>query len=288
LFLAGSGTAIFWSRRREGFQTPLFSATENGFRVRITNPNNGGRRKARPPLQSLQHALLSCEAIEQPVTARAAQISLAAAANLPARGMRCIPRPRRHIVAQTLAVDMAQHRSSRGAARPVAAAPIFAGPERAAIRLRAGENVVTIGRIADARNDGSPFRQGGLHAELVAVAVKTVDVLRDNLTFKVLPGAESYAVARIDGRAYRRRPACSDRRARFYCQHLPVALVPDNSAGNRASGDIVVYRVSHKRTRAPQRSGFQLVTYWRGHAIFRFGRTCMRRSAGPTTWTLPA
>jgi hypothetical protein len=39
-----------------------------------------------------------------------------------------------------------------------------------------------------------------LHAELVIVAVQIVDVLRDNLSLKVLPGTVPDAIARVYGR----------------------------------------------------------------------------------------
>jgi hypothetical protein len=52
--------------------------------------------------------------------------------------MRRIPRMRRWVVTQTLAVDMTQQRSALGAASRVAASAIFPGREGAAIRLRAG------------------------------------------------------------------------------------------------------------------------------------------------------
>src|SRR5262245_27208763 len=67
------------------------------------------------------HQLVRGEAVEQAVAAGAPQVVLAAAAVGPARGMRRIPRLRRGIVAQTLAVAVADHRGALGAARPVAA-----------------------------------------------------------------------------------------------------------------------------------------------------------------------
>ena len=80
------------------------------------------------------------------------------------------------------------------------AGPIFAGREGSAIRLRAGESVVTSWRVADAGDHGAPFRQRGLHVQLVVVAVKIVNVLRDNLTFEILPWAGADAIACINGR----------------------------------------------------------------------------------------
>src|SRR4051794_30771764 len=97
--------------------------------------------------------LLGGEAIEQPVAAGAAQIALAAAAVGPTRGMRRIPRLRRRVVAQALAVDMADHRRALGAARPVLAGAILGSREGFAICGRAGQHVVTVRREADAGND---------------------------------------------------------------------------------------------------------------------------------------
>jgi hypothetical protein len=77
-----------------------------------------------------------------------AQISLAAAAVRSAGGMRRVPRMRWWVVTQTFAVDMTQHRSALGAARPVTACSIFAGREGAAIGLRAGESVMASWRVA--------------------------------------------------------------------------------------------------------------------------------------------
>ena len=59
---------------------------------------------------------------------------------------------------------------------------------------------MTNGGVADAGNHSAPFRQRGLHVELVVVAVKIVDALRDNFSLKVLPGAATNAIARVDGR----------------------------------------------------------------------------------------
>src|SRR5215218_7698250 len=53
--------------------------------------------------------LIGREAIEQAVTARAAQVCLAAATFRSTRRMGGVPRPRGFVIAQTLAVDMADH-----------------------------------------------------------------------------------------------------------------------------------------------------------------------------------
>src|SRR5262245_56934611 len=72
-------------------------------------------------------ALVSSEAIEQAVASSAPEIALAATALGPTRGMRRVPRLGCGIVAQAFAVDMADHRRTLGAARPVAAGPVLAG-----------------------------------------------------------------------------------------------------------------------------------------------------------------
>src|SRR3984893_15885877 len=73
------------------------------------------------------HQLVRGEAVEQAVASGASQIVLAAAAVGSARGMRRIPRLGRGIVAQALAVAVADHGCALGAAPPVAAGSILAG-----------------------------------------------------------------------------------------------------------------------------------------------------------------
>jgi len=58
---------------------------------------------------------------------------------------------------------------------------------------------VIVGRVADAGDHGAPLGQRRLHTELAVIAVEIIDVLRDDLASKILPGAESNAIARIDG-----------------------------------------------------------------------------------------
>src|SRR3979411_2689488 len=149
--------------------------------------------------------LVSCEAVEQAVAAGAPQSALAPAAAGPARGMRRLPRLRRIVVPQPLAIDMADHCRALGAARPVATGPVLAGSKRTAIRLRAGQDIVIIGRVADAGDDCAALGQRPLHAELVVGAVKIIDVLRDGLALEVLPGAFSDTVAGVDGLRTARR-----------------------------------------------------------------------------------
>src|SRR5260370_11303999 len=76
------------------------------------------------------HQLVRGEAVEQTVAAGASQIVLAAAAVGSARGMRRIPRLGRRVVAQALAVAVADHGCALGAARPAAAGSCLAGRKR--------------------------------------------------------------------------------------------------------------------------------------------------------------
>src|SRR5262249_519279 len=145
------------------------------------------------------HQLVRGEAVEQAVAAGAPEVVLAAAAVGPTRGMRRIPRLGRGIVAQTLAVAVADHGGALGAARPVAAGSVLPGRESPPVHLRPRKNSVRIGRVADARNHGPSLGQRHLHAEFVVVAMKIIDVLSDDLTFEILPGAPSDAIAGIDG-----------------------------------------------------------------------------------------
>ena len=104
------------------------------------------------------------------------------------------------VIAQPLAVDVADHGRALGAARPVAAGAILAGRERAAFRGRAGQDVVTVRRKAHAGNDLAALGQRRVHAQLVVVAVQIVDAVRDDFTLEILPRTVADAVARIDRR----------------------------------------------------------------------------------------
>src|SRR5215469_15309809 len=103
------------------------------------------------------------------------------------------------IVAQTAPIEVTEHCTALGAARPIAAGAVVACRERAAVRLRAGQQVVAIGCEADARDHSAVFGQRGLRTELVVVAVQIVDVLRHDLTLEVLPWTGADAIARING-----------------------------------------------------------------------------------------
>src|SRR5262249_10841336 len=108
-------------------------------RIRFTSSQGQQRRRHRPSscaafqvddeFKALRpfaaRSLLSREAVEQPVSASAAQITLTAASLRAARRMGRIPRPRCCIVTQPLAVDMTDHSRALRAARPVAAGSIL-------------------------------------------------------------------------------------------------------------------------------------------------------------------
>src|SRR5262249_9356452 len=158
--------------------------------------------------------LLRGEAVDQAEATRAAQVVLAAAAVGAARGMRRVPRLRRGVVAQALAITVAEHGRALRAAGPVAAGAVLAGRGRLAVGLRAGQHIVVVGGVADAGHHVAALGQPILHAELVVFAVQIVDVLRPHLRPShppPPPGASDRA-----GRPPARRPlpGCSDGRAR--------------------------------------------------------------------------
>src|SRR6185295_3854603 len=174
--------------RRNGIQMTGENNAPSPPRLNRESGNHHGRaRAARPPSRSPQNRLVGGEAIEQPIAPGAAQIALAAATVRPARGMRGIPRPRRRIVAQPLAVDVTNHRGALGAAGPVAAGSIVTGRERAAFRRRAGQDIMTIRRKANAGNDLAALAQRRIKAELVTVTVQIVHTRRNDLALEILP-----------------------------------------------------------------------------------------------------
>src|SRR5207248_5278422 len=107
---------------------------------------------------------------------------------------------RRRIVAQPLAVDVADHRGALRAAGPVAAGAILAGRKSAAFHGRSGQHVVPVRCKADAGQDLAALRQRGVEAELVGVAVQVVDVLSDDFALEILPRTLADTLARIDRR----------------------------------------------------------------------------------------
>src|SRR6266516_2824887 len=100
--------------------------------------------------------LVDGESIEQAIATRAAQGLLATAAPRAAREMRRIPGLGGIVVAQTLAVVVAEHRCPLATACPIVTGHIVATRERPAVWLRAGENIVHIRGVAPAV-DGLPL-----------------------------------------------------------------------------------------------------------------------------------
>src|ERR1700730_11244662 len=94
---------------------------------------------------------------------------------------------------------MPDHRCSSSAARPIAAGPVLPRWKCASIHLGTGENVVTIGRVAHTGNHRASFSERGLHSKLVAIVMKVLDALRDDLLLKSLPRPVPNAVACVDG-----------------------------------------------------------------------------------------
>ena len=83
---------------------------------------------------------------------------------------------------------------------PVAARLVVAGRERRAVRLRAGQDVVLVRRVAAAVDDLALFGERGLLGEVVG-AVQLRDVLGDDDALGVLPRAAADAILGVDGAA---------------------------------------------------------------------------------------
>src|SRR5205814_8677291 len=105
--------------------------------------------------------------IKQTVAARALEIVLAASAARPSRRMRRIPRLGRRTVIESRPVGVSDHGYALTALGPVSACAVFAGGEGRSIRLRAGENVVHVRRIAAAVDDLALFGERSLLGEIV-------------------------------------------------------------------------------------------------------------------------
>jgi len=101
------------------------------------------------------------------------------------------------VIAQTLPVDMPDHRGTLRAACPIMAGLVVAGRKSAAVRLRAGQCIVPVGRIAAPVDDFALLRQRGLLSEIV-VPVELVDILGDDRPFAVPPRPAPNPIAPID------------------------------------------------------------------------------------------
>src|SRR5580692_4431061 len=100
------------------------------------------------------------------------------------------------VLAQALAVDVTEHGSAFGAAGPIAARAILAGRERRAVRLRAGQGVMPVRRVAAAIDDVAFFGKRGLLGQVV-LAMQLRDILGDDDALGIGPGAFADAIACI-------------------------------------------------------------------------------------------
>src|SRR4051812_477340 len=141
---------------------------------------------ARPYSGSI--GLVDREAVEQAVAAGALQVGLAAAAVGPTGRMRRIPGFHGRAFVEALPVMVPDDRRSCSALGPVAAGLVLAGGEGGAVRLRAGQDVMPVRRVAAAADHVALFAERSLLGEVV-LAMQTVDAFGDLDALGVLPGA---------------------------------------------------------------------------------------------------
>src|SRR5450755_4765238 len=115
---------------------------------------------------SRRHALQGLvrrEAVDAGVaTGRLERVDAAAA-----RLVRRVPRFRRNAVVETGAVAVAEHGRALAALGPVAAGRVDGAGDGGAVGLRAGQDVVHVGRVAAAVDDLAFLGQGGLLVQVV-------------------------------------------------------------------------------------------------------------------------
>ena len=104
---------------------------------------------------------------------------------------------RRVVVAQALAIIMAEHGGPLRAARVVLAGHVLVGRKGVAVRLRAGEDVVAVRLVAAAVDDLAFLRQIVFLVELVVGAVQIGDAGGDDHALGVHPRTLADAVARV-------------------------------------------------------------------------------------------
>lgn len=166
------------------------SFAKSGFAVRRFHARAG---------KFASHTLVSIdgEAIEQARAAGADQIVLAAAA----AWVRRIPRS----IVGAVSIGMPELRRAGGFTRPIVAGVIHAIGVSASIRLRAGEHVMRIGRVAASIYDGALFSQRGQLDQIVAkarllgrVSVQVGQTVGNFFTLGVVPGTIANAIACVD------------------------------------------------------------------------------------------
>ena len=163
---------------------------------RITRCDTGG--VAREGCHQAYNRLsIDGEAVKQTITARAPQGFLAAATTRAARWMRRIPGFGGIVVAQALAVVVADHGRPLAAAGPVATGHIIATSKRPAIHLRAGQDIVHIRGVAPAIDGFALLGQRRLLVEIVR-AVEFVHIFRNDHTFGIFPGPLPDAITGVE------------------------------------------------------------------------------------------
>src|SRR5215207_8126685 len=114
--------------------------------------------------------------------------------------MRRIPGDRRRRGVEALAIVVTDDgRAGVGAGPVVAGRVLFAAADRAAVRRRAGEDIVHVRFVAAAVDHLAGLGERGLLVEIVLVAMQVVEGAGDHFALRVLPGAAADAVARVDG-----------------------------------------------------------------------------------------
>src|SRR5436305_2074980 len=91
---------------------------------------------------------------------------------------------------------MADYRGTLRAARPVLAGAVVAAGERGAVRLRSGQHVMAVRRVAAAVDDLALFAERSLLGEVVG-AMQLAEILGDHHALGVLPRTLADAVARV-------------------------------------------------------------------------------------------
>src|SRR4029450_478170 len=111
--------------------------------------------------------------------------------------MRRVPGLGGVVVTQPHTIVMTDHGRPLGARRPVTAGPVFAGRKCAAVRRRAGEDGVSVGRVAAAVDYLTFLGECRLFGEIVG-AVELINILSNGDALSVLPRTAPDAIARVD------------------------------------------------------------------------------------------
>src|SRR6185436_1053940 len=160
-------------------------------RDRVADPPDPG---SRPDAASIHR-----EAVEEPVAAGRLDLILAAAG----RVVRRVPRRvRGRVVAVAVEVPDPRLARHREVAHPVAARRVrrIGSGVRGPVRLRPGEDVVLVRRVAAPGDHLAPLGERRVLLDVVPVAVQLGDVVRDEHALRVVPGPVANPVLRVDRR----------------------------------------------------------------------------------------